>query len=207
MINENTEFIDAFKVYLYNTEENTNRYDDFIKICKNHGIQDVVEKLDQMLILDYLIRNTDRNTGNYGIIRNPETLKWLGVAPLFDHGDSLWNNVQNINNIHNDGKSNCRSFEGTNEKNIALVKNHGWYDRKKIADISDLAVCILRKNSNMEEERIVKIAKCLSERSVNLELELSINLGNIIPKCVEKPDKLKNHIRNRGKDDFGQGYT
>jgi hypothetical protein len=173
MINENTEFIDTFKVYLYNTEKTTNRYDDFVKICKNQGIQDVVEKLDRMLAFDFLIRNTDRNTGNYGILRDPETLKWLGIAPLFDHGDSLWNNVQNIKNIHNEGKSNCRSFEGTNEKNIFLIKNHGWYNGKELTDISDLAVTLLRKNGSMEDERIMNIADSLSVRNAWLEQVLS----------------------------------
>jgi hypothetical protein len=91
------------------------------------------------------------------------------VAPLFDHGTSLWSDTQNIDNINNERKSSCRSFEGTNEKNILLVKHHAWFQGNNLKDISDLAVSVFQKNSTMEKGRIERIAKCLSERSKNIE--------------------------------------
>ena len=43
-----------------------------------------------MMILDYLICNQDRHFGNFGAIRDAVTLEWVGFAPIFDSGTSLW---------------------------------------------------------------------------------------------------------------------
>jgi hypothetical protein len=179
MVDEHTEFIDAFKVFLHNTEAKTSAYNDFIKTGKKYGLDTIGEDIDRMIVFDYLIRNTDRNMGNYGIIRNSETLQWIQAAPLFDHGASFWSDTQNIDHINNDRKSSCRSFEGTNEKNITLVKHHAWFNRSAIKDLSELAVSIFQKNANMEKERIERIAKCLSERSMTIGRELSKSSKNI----------------------------
>jgi hypothetical protein len=186
MADGRTEFIDAFKVFLHNTEEKTSAYHDFLKICKKQGLDTAGEEVDRMIVFDYLIRNTDRNMGNYGIIRDSETLQWLRVAPLFDHGTSLWSDTQNIDNINNERKSSCRSFEGTNEKNIALVKHTAWFNRNNLKDISELAVSVFQKNTSMEKGRIEKIAGCLSERSINIERELSRGSRNTMPHNTER---------------------
>ncbi len=46
-------------------------------------------KLENMYILDFLILNEDRHLGNFGIIRDVNTLEWLDVAPIFDNGQIL----------------------------------------------------------------------------------------------------------------------
>lgn len=52
---------------------------------------DYVKALDDMLILDAVIFNTDRHFGNFGFLVNNETNKIVAPAPLFDHGNSLFN--------------------------------------------------------------------------------------------------------------------
>ena len=47
-----------------------------------------------MIVLDFLIGNEDRHFNNFGLIRNAVTLEWIGVAPIFDCGTSLWYNTQ-----------------------------------------------------------------------------------------------------------------
>ena len=44
-----------------------------------------------MIILDALICNTDRHFGNFGFIVDSKTNKIIAPAPLFDHGNSLFN--------------------------------------------------------------------------------------------------------------------
>ena len=59
-------------------------------LLKNfYGIKDAREKLENMYILDFLILNEDRHLGNFGIIRDVNTLEWLDVAPIFDNGQIL----------------------------------------------------------------------------------------------------------------------
>ena len=42
-----------------------------------------------MIALDFIITNEDRHYGNFGILRDPVTLKVKGFAPMFDCGASL----------------------------------------------------------------------------------------------------------------------
>ena len=43
-----------------------------------------------MNIVDYIIANTDRHYGNFGFIRNVNTLEWEGFAPIFDTGNAMF---------------------------------------------------------------------------------------------------------------------
>ena len=167
MINENIEFIDAFKVYL-NVEQKTNRYDDYIKVCKSNGIADAREKIDEMIVFDYLIRNTDRNTGNFGILRNSETLQWESMAPIFDNGNSFWHNTVSTGNINAEAAGCCRSFSGTNEGNIKLIAGMEWFDRSKLKGIEKVIRDTLGMNPFMEKRRILKIANCFMQRMEKL---------------------------------------
>ena len=47
--------------------------------------------LDDMLVLDAVICNTDRHFGNFGFMVDNKTNKIVEPAPLFDHGNSLFN--------------------------------------------------------------------------------------------------------------------
>ena len=50
-----------------------------------------VNALDDMLVLDAVICNTDRHYGNFGFLIDNRTNKISAPAPLFDHGNSLFN--------------------------------------------------------------------------------------------------------------------
>jgi len=44
-----------------------------------------------MLVFDAVVCNTDRHYGNFGLLIDSNTNKIIGPAPLFDHGNSLFN--------------------------------------------------------------------------------------------------------------------
>ena len=44
-----------------------------------------------MIVFDALICNTDRHYGNFGVLVDSHTNKIVAPAPLFDHGNSLFN--------------------------------------------------------------------------------------------------------------------
>lgn len=50
-----------------------------------------VDALNDMLVLDAIIMNTDRHFGNFGFIVDNKTNKIVAPAPLFDHGNALLN--------------------------------------------------------------------------------------------------------------------
>lgn len=47
------------------------------------------EKFKDMILLDALTMNTDRHFGNFGLLRNNNTGKFVDMAPIFDNGESL----------------------------------------------------------------------------------------------------------------------
>lgn len=72
------------------------------RIVKNGGMRAVreyyenlgaefVDALNDMIVFDALIYNTDRHFGNFGVLVNSKTNKIIAPAPLFDHGNSLFN--------------------------------------------------------------------------------------------------------------------
>ena len=57
-----------------------------------HSLGPVFEKaLRNMLVFDAVICNTDRHFGNFGLLINSYTNQVSEPAPLFDHGNSLFN--------------------------------------------------------------------------------------------------------------------
>ncbi len=50
-----------------------------------------IKALNDMIVFDALICNTDRHYGNFGFLVDNKTNKISSPAPLFDHGNSLFN--------------------------------------------------------------------------------------------------------------------
>lgn len=53
--------------------------------------EDFINALNDMLVLDAIICNVDRHFGNFGFLVDNHTNKIVAPAPLFDHGNSLFN--------------------------------------------------------------------------------------------------------------------
>lgn len=90
---EHTELIPAF--YLLSSESRKNdesEFEQYIRLCKKHGIdEDTIRNfMDYQTAVDFLITNTDRHFRNFGILRNPDTLEFIGPAPIFDNGNSMF---------------------------------------------------------------------------------------------------------------------
>lgn len=90
-VNTSTEYIPAYEVLnVVKAQENEGPYDHFMRCIEILGIPVTKKEIDTMLQFDYLINNRDRHWGNFGFIRNVDTLEIKGLAPLFDNGSSLW---------------------------------------------------------------------------------------------------------------------
>lgn len=106
-VDKNTELLSAYSILKYNkidmTTKSKNVYEAYVKILKSKGLENVEESIAKMFILDYIIANADRHLGNFGVIRNVETLKWEKIAPNFDSGQALFSQKKvyemNFNNV------------------------------------------------------------------------------------------------------------
>ncbi len=50
-----------------------------------------IQSLNEMIVFDALIFNTDRHFGNFGLLVDSHTNQIIKPAPLFDHGNALFN--------------------------------------------------------------------------------------------------------------------
>ena len=134
-VTKDTELISAWRVLQLRTKANhENEYLHYVNICRELGI-DIVSSLDKMIVLDYIIANEDRHFNNFGLLRDANTLEWLGAAPIFDSGTSLWydrlTSRISINGV------NCKPFKKTHGEQLKLVSSLEWFDASKLDGIED----------------------------------------------------------------------
>ena len=86
-----TEYVPALEILNAVPKLNhENSYQHFFRCAEALSIPVSRQEVDDMLLFDYLINNADRHYGNFGFIRDVQTRKFLGMAPIFDNGNSLW---------------------------------------------------------------------------------------------------------------------
>jgi hypothetical protein len=79
-----------------------------------------------MLAVDYLIVNEDRHFNNLGALRDADTLEWIGLAPVFDCGTSLWHDRPTAM-VCPLGKSPSKTFLSSHDEQIRLTGDFGWH--------------------------------------------------------------------------------
>ena len=91
-ISKDTELITAWAIMKDNVNSMSAEklYSAYVEKLEKHHVPDVKDHLAKMVILDYLIVNTDRHMGNFGIIRNVRDLSWVSMAPIFDSGMAMF---------------------------------------------------------------------------------------------------------------------
>lgn len=90
------EFIPAIDVVDSRKKDNNiSLYEHFIQVCSMHGLDEFTVRsfLEYQILTDFILTNTDRHLNNFGVLRNTHTLKFIGMAPIFDSGNSMfWQN-------------------------------------------------------------------------------------------------------------------
>lgn len=188
-LNEHTEFVPAAAIYNYSKKnKDTTVYDHLLAQCEKFEIPNVKEFIDNMIAVDYLLANSDRHMGNFGFLRDLNTMRFIGPAPLFDNGTSLWNEdkTQTLQNTFDLAKP----FEGTHEEQILIVKHLKLFDVKKLKGLSHIFYQLLddigtdedRKNLLCEklESKIESFNQIIRENNLthkkNKEKEINIEI-------------------------------
>ena len=137
-VTRDTELISAWRIMQTQKKDNsTSVYQHFVNCCKSLGAPGVVPALDRMIVLDYIIANEDRHLNNFGLLRNAETLEWLGFAPIYDSGSSLGYNSL-LSQIDTEKNITCKPFKRRHNEQIKLVTSFDWIDFSKLSDAGDM---------------------------------------------------------------------
>lgn len=131
---------------------------------------DYVKALNDMFVLDALIYNTDRHFGNFGFIIDSCTNKIIAPAPLFDHGNSLFNyaGIDDLEStetlsMYADTMYPCVYDDFVTCAKEVLTSDHRKYLRK-------LLEFKFKKNSryNLPDKRLKLIEKQIQKRAKEL---------------------------------------
>lgn len=137
-VTPDTELVTAWRIMQTRKKRNDESvYRHFVACCQALGVDNIVPALDQMLVLDYLIANEDRHLNNFGLLRNPETLEWLGMAPIFDSGTSLGYD-RTAARIPMGHDVVCKPFKNHHDQQLKLVSSLDWVDFDALYDVGDL---------------------------------------------------------------------
>lgn len=154
-ITKNTELVPAWKINeYYEFLDDEDKYTHYIRCLNNLGIKDAETLTDKMIVCDYIIANKDRHFNNFGVIRNVNTLKFIGVAPIFDNGCSLW---YDENDMYVGEFFLTKPFEEYEKTQLSLVKKLEWLDISKLEDFPNEVKTILSMDKLLSKERINKI--------------------------------------------------
>ena len=168
-ITPRTELVNAWRILqTQKKDNNTSLYKHFVDCCNNLGIPGAVENIDRMLALDFIIANEDRHYNNFGAVRNAETLEWIGFAPIYDCGTSLWYN-KFTNAIRTNSATNSKPFRSSHDDQIKLVNDFSWLNITALSDIADEFDSILAKSRIIDDPRRAALCRALSGRVALLD--------------------------------------
>ena len=168
-VNVDTEYVTAWQIYKGEKKPNhISSYNHFLNRCNQLGIHGAKEYLDFLLTFDYLIGNQDRHMGNFGVIRNVETLEWEGFAPVFDNGTSLWYNKLPM--VINQGRDiESKPFKSYHSEQIKLVDSFDNINVEKVKAGIDGMVNILSSSPYISNDRMSSVINAFSKRIDDLE--------------------------------------
>jgi hypothetical protein len=169
-ITPETELVPASHIIkAFKKRNDISEYEFYVDCCEKLGVADIRRKLEEMLVLDYIIGNEDRHFNNFGLIRNATTLEWLGAAPIYDCGNSLWfNKLTSKINAGDDIKTPL--WKKTTVGNLSLVTDLSWLDISKLDGIEKDILTVFEGSEYIEEERASAICNALLARINRLNL-------------------------------------
>ena len=164
-VTPNTELIPAWRVMQTQKKDNqTSVYRHYRNCCEKLGVPNVTHALNQMMVLDYLIANEDRHFNNFGLLRNPDTLEWLGPAPIYDSGSCLGYDKLTPQ-IRSGAGITCKPFKRTHQDQLRLVTSFDWLDLSKLDDVDqDIRKVFAGAEEFIDKERVEAIIASVNQR-------------------------------------------
>jgi len=157
MADRNIEYINAQCVM--ESEEYTRKdpYMHYLDICKKNGLVNIKEKIDRMIGIDFIIGNEDRHKGNFGILRNADTLEWLKTAPVFDNGNCLFFDRENDDDVNWGIDSLGKAFGDSNRLCLNSINYPEWYNNNLGVKLIDLIYNVLNNNERLKKTELKKL--------------------------------------------------
>lgn len=196
---ENIELLSAYEMVESRKIQNSQAlYDEYINICVENGIDynQIQEFMDYQTMTDFLITNTDEHLLNFGVLRDPNTMKLIGPAPIFDSGNSMF---------YSDGRKTpytragildipITSFYKREEKLLGKVKNKTAVDLNSIPSAGEVKE--LYANAGIPKEKADVISKNYDTKAKMLsEFQRGKTISLYKEKQAEKNSKYNTIVK------------
>ena len=146
------------------------KIDDIYKWCIENGFKN---EFSDMIVFDSLILNHDRHLGNFGVLKDNKTGKYIGFAPIFDNGEGLlskadikaFESKESFQNYIKNNSVNISSY-GVNYED--LVK--AFCDKEQIGKLRKLLTFKFEKHPkyNLEDKRLNLLEEMIKSRAKEL---------------------------------------
>ena len=205
---EKIEFINANHIFKSFKYDGSNNYDFFISCCEKIGLKkELFEKtMNQMFLVDFIMANTDRHFRNFGFLRKSDSLEWIGFAPVYDTGNSLYEGLADIDlkdSYFLDSKNiTAKPFASNQLDQINILPVQKYckdLNLNSLGNIGDFISSVLYSNPRLSSERKNLIIKNINER-VKLA-ENIIRQKNIIN--IESKSDIRMNPTHSNPDDYG----
>lgn len=169
-ITPDTELVSAWRVMQTAKKNNhTSVYRHYLDCCQNLGVRGMVHAMDQMIVLDYIIANEDRHQNNFGLMRNANTLEWIGAAPIFDSGSCLGYDKLQGQILLGKGVE-CKPFKKSHEEQIKLVSSFDWMEFESLKSLEEEVFSVFDgADAYIDDTRKSAIVTSMKKRIENLE--------------------------------------
>lgn len=167
MLTDHEELVSAWQVLqAAKTNNGLSAHDQWIHAAVGFGCEEetVREATEEWLLVDFLMRNTDRHYNNFGLIRDVESL-CVRPAPIYDTGASLWSGEIDV-----DGRDwFAKPFYAATGKpsamrQLRLIENWNRFDLDSLSDWPDEAIHELSHMHMFAPERLVSIKEQLDKK-------------------------------------------
>ena len=102
-------------------------------------------------------------SGNFGFLRDSETLEWKGLAPIYDSGTSLWQ-MTLTRSISADAMVPAKPFETSQQSQLKLIAPYIDLPLVRLDGFSGKAKDILETAAQFDDGRAAKIAAAIEGR-------------------------------------------
>ena len=202
MVDENTELVPMESVY-QGIALNNGKYDfeKLIERCDFLKIPNAEIDILKIILLDFIIANEDRHSNNIAFLRDAETLEWLGLAPVYDSGKSMFLNKMDFEMDEQTSEGiNSKPFEENQAAQFAslpMEKLHDLLDFSALNTVQDWYKKFLSPLRRLSEDKKSALVKKLGERIFEAQnllekkyLESLLAAGKISEKPSEKAKNL-----------------
>jgi len=200
-ITPETELVPAWRVIQTLKQDNQDSAFTHLLRCTDAlGIPNVASSIEKMIVLDYIIANTDRHYNNFGFVRNAETLEWHGVAPIYDSGTALWHDSQFVARAPK-----SKPFRSTHAEQIKLVQDFSWFSYGSLNGIGDECAEIFAQSELIDEKRRTALVRAIVSRANEIAQMQSVSrpkqtLSEALKDAQKKVEAQTKsvHSQNRG---------